>query len=278
MVAHHFLLTFKITFCTLQTNSDVVSKKCDNFLKLLLQLQEHCSAKRNESLGVSTPLAFAGDSLSAGQFKVTCSGMQLLLHSINVNTVEIAAQLDPQQAVRVLRACGVLYVTAMNGLVKILAGRQSARQELVDPAPPCLPMDLMKTSVVNFVSLVGNHKDRLHSAFGNEFVKEIFRQHKDLVRVTAREAPLLSQLSRSMATCHVFSKPWAPCGSRFRELLLFSAGLATLMPTTSRVEGDFSLMGYRRNYYCSGMTDFALEGVMYAKQLFDLRKAAAQLE
>ena len=64
-------------------------------------------------------------------------------------------------------------------------------------------------------------------------MKEICRQNKDLVRVTAQEAPLLLQLSRSMATRHVFSKSWDPCGYQFRELLLFSAGLATLMPTMS---------------------------------------------
>ena len=75
----------------------------------------------------------------------------------------------------------------------------------------------------------------------------------------------------------MFSKSWAPCGSCFQELLLFSAGLATMMPTMSRVEGYFSIMGYRRNSYCSGMTEFALKGVMYAKQLFDLRKAVVQL-
>ena len=123
-------------------------------------------------------------------------------------------------------------------------------------------MELIKTYVVNFVSLVGNHKYRLCSAFGDEFVKDIFRHHNNLVHVTAQEAPLLSQLCRLMATRHVFSKSWVPCGYRFRELLLFSAGLATLITTTSRVEGDLSLVGYCHNYYCLGMTDFALKGVM----------------
>ena len=123
MVAQHFLLTVVIALCAFQTDSAVVSKHYYNVLKLLLQLQEHCSAERNEYLGVSTPLVFAGDSLSAGQFKVTCSGMQQILHSIDVDAVKIATQLDPQQVVRVIHACGVLYVTAMNGLVKILAGR-----------------------------------------------------------------------------------------------------------------------------------------------------------
>ena len=128
MAVQQFIMTVNITLCALQTDSDVLSKQYDNVLKLLLQLQEHCSTKRNESLDVSTPLAFEGDSLSAGQFKMTCSGMQQLLHIIDVDAVNIAAHLDPQQAVRVISACGVIYVTAMNGLVKILAGRQSARQ------------------------------------------------------------------------------------------------------------------------------------------------------
>ena len=109
-------------------------------------------------------------------------------------------------------------------------------------------------------------------------MRDIFRQHKDLVRVNAQEAPLLSQLSRLIATRHVFLKSWDPCGSCLRELLLFLTGLATLMTTLSCVEGEFSLIGYHRNSYCSGMTDFALKGVMYAKNFSDLRKSAAQLE
>ena len=87
MVTQHFLLLVNITLCALQTDYTVFYKKYDNVLKFLLQLQEHCSAKRNESLDVSTPLAFAGDSLSAGQFKVTCRCMQQLLHIIDIDTV-----------------------------------------------------------------------------------------------------------------------------------------------------------------------------------------------
>ena len=66
-----------------------------------------------KSMDVSTPLAFAGDSLSAGQSKVTCRCMQQLLYCIDIDTVDIAAQLNPQQAVLVIRVWGVLYVTSM---------------------------------------------------------------------------------------------------------------------------------------------------------------------
>ena len=60
---------------------------------------------------------------------------------------------------------------------------------------------------------------------------------------------------------------------------MFAGGLgAAVMPTTSRVEGDFSLMGYRKNANCSGMSDFALEGVMHSKQFDALQKAALYIE
>jgi hypothetical protein len=49
------------------------------------------------------------------------------------------------------------------------------------------------------------------------------------------------------------------------------------MPTTSHVEGNFSLMCYRRNTYASALTDFALEGAVYAKQYEDLQVAASKL-
>ena len=58
---------------------------------------------------------------------------------------------------------------------------------------------------------------------------------------------------------------------------MFADGLAALIPTTSCIEGDFSLMSYCRNSYCSGLTDFSLEGVMYANQSKDLQKVAASL-
>jgi len=67
---------------------------------------------------------------------------------------------------------------------------------------------------------------------------------------------------------HEFNLAWAPV-NRLYELQLFVAGLATVMPTTSLVEGDFSLIHYRRNEHSSALSDIALEGVLHAKQLRD---------
>jgi hypothetical protein len=49
------------------------------------------------------------------------------------------------------------------------------------------------------------------------------------------------------------------------------------MPTTSRVEGDFSLVNYRKNDHCSNLSDFAL-GVMHSRQLRELQNAVDNLK
>ena len=136
-------------------------------------------------------------------------------------------------------------------------------------------MELITTSVLDFVNLVANHKERLLGKFAPDFLQQVCDQHKDLICTADKDLPLRQQLVSR--THHIFAKAWAPYGSRFVELQKFAAGLATVMPTTSHVEGKFSLMSYRCNSNCSAMTDFALEGVMYAKQFKALQSAAALL-
>lgn len=147
MFVQNFLLEVKISFRALQTDSDFVSEQYENFLNQLLQLQENFRSERDESLDITSLLAFAGDYFTAGQFMVTSSGVQKVVHGIDVYSVDLATQLDYKQTERVFRAFGVLRVAEMNGSVKILAGKQSVRQEVLDASPPCLPLDLIETSL-----------------------------------------------------------------------------------------------------------------------------------
>ena len=130
--------------------------------------------------------------------------MQQLIHGIKINAVELSVQLDFKQTERIIHRCSVLYVTAMNLLVKIMAGRQSDHEELVNVDTQYLPLDLVNIFLLDFVKLSTKHKHRLRSSFRDAFVKEISRHHKDLIRITSHEVPLLFQLSRPMATCNMF--------------------------------------------------------------------------
>ena len=175
---------------------------------------------------------------------------------------------------RFLLVSSVLYLEAMNGVVVACSGRQAAGRESAS-VPPCLLMEMIGTSVVDFVALVSSHNMQLQSAFKTEVMQNICQHHKDLVRIASQDPPLRLQLQAK--TRSVFSKSWLPCVSCFHELQMFMEGLMKVMPTTSRVEGDFSLMSYHHNSYFLGLTDFSLEGIMYANQYKALQKVAAPL-
>jgi hypothetical protein len=59
---------------------------------------------------------------------------------------------------------------------------------------------------------------------------------------------------------------WVSLQSHFPELCEFSSGLATIYPGTTRVESDFSILGWERDGYRSALMDFLLEGIMHANQ------------
>jgi hypothetical protein len=125
------------------------------------------------------------------------------------------------------------------------------------------------------VEVVSGHNESLLSVFDAAFVSKVCEQHKALIRIIELEPVLRARLERESKK--EFSVARSGVGSRFSELQTFAADIASVMPTTSRVEGDFSLMNYRRNEYCANPTDFSLEGVMHSKQYPDLLKAALDL-
>ena len=206
---------------------------------------------------------------------MTVNGIQQLLNGIVIDASEILAQLtDVHQKNRVLLVSLVIYIESMNRVDAVCSGRKAAGRKSAY-VPPCLPMELIDTSVVDFVALVYSHKTQLRYAFMPEFLQNICQQHKYLVRISAQDPPLRLEFQ---AKAHsVFSKSWSPWGSCFHELQTSAASLATVMHTTSRIEGDFSVISYRRNSYCSGLTDFSFEVVMYAKQYKALQKVVVYL-
>jgi hypothetical protein len=276
-VVNDFLVNVNATFATLQVESAVLSKQYTSLRLLRTVLETASSIEHDAERSMEEPVQSTDAAISKGQFIASDAGIDVLMRGIDVASAELYTELlNDQGRKTVISASAVLYLSALHGLTVVIAGRQASGRES-SPIPPCLPVELINTSNVAFVSLVGSHKHALRSCFGDDFLQQVCQQHKELVRVVTQEAPLSTKLHTKMLTGMVFSKSWAPCGSRFKELRQFVAGLATVMPTTSRVEGDFSLMCYRRNSYASGLTDFALEGAVYAKQYDDLQVAASKL-
>jgi hypothetical protein len=267
------------TFSTLQIDSAVVSKQYDGLTKLLLNIQAQCGAIRNEEMSCEDHrLTFENGDATMGQFALDASGLNILVRSTGVAAQEVQEGLQPQEYDEVIRALAVVYLTALSGIATIIKGRQSTHVES-EMMPPVLPLELVRTSQCDFIALVRNHKKRLVNPFSDKadnIIESICDQHTNLKQCVSSEPDLERSLHSS---CNQdFDLAWAPGGSRFQDLQSFSAGLATVMSTTSRVEGDFSLTHYRRNEYCSNLSDFALEGVIHSKQLRDLQNAVIDIE
>ncbi len=63
-----------------------------------------------------------------------------------------------------------------------------------------------------------------------------------------------------------FRDGWSLIGSSFPNLMEFCGVLATIFPSTSTVESDFSVLRWEKDNFRKSLSDFGLEGVMQSKQ------------
>jgi len=208
--------------------------------------------------------------MSLGQFSLNFAALPNFCRGVSVQAYELDISMTNEQRSTVYNSIAIVYLVTLNGIALILRGRQSLSQ-VSREIPPCLPLSISEMPTVDFVNLVRLHKSRLETVYDEDFINKITDQQRLLKRAVANEPVLRSNLEN--IDQNLFHEAWKSAGSRFRELRVFSEGMACILPTTARVEGDFSQMGYRRDASCAGLSDFSLEGIMHAKQFRVLEKA-----
>lgn len=92
--------------------------------------------------------------------------------------------------------------------------------------------------------------------------------HKELMSSVARESQLQAALEKVVKKS--FNQAWDVTGHRFESLRRFVAGLASVMPTSSRVEANFFFMNFCKDEYSSNLSDYSLERIMFECQLKQL--------
>ena len=175
-----------------------------------------------------------------GQFTVDAPGVDTMVRGTGVAAQELRERLTPQEYNEVVNALGVVYLTALNGIAVIIRVRHGTFAE-AEPTPPVLPLELVLISECDFITLVRTHKKRIVDHFAEEadMMLESICDQQALLRQCVSEEPDLQRCLQSASNLD-FNLAWAPAGPRFHHLQSFVAGLATVMSTTSRVEGDFS--------------------------------------
>jgi hypothetical protein len=120
----------------------------------------------------------------------------------------------------------------------------------MDEIPPVLPVDLCGMTPCNFSRALQNQKDHLLAKVSEDDIKYIDAQFRSL-RIAYQEGTGLKaalDAVHSQATLQVFKDSWSPLGKENKALNEFYSGIASVMPETSLVESNFSLINRTRTH------------------------------
>jgi hypothetical protein len=163
-----------------------------------------------------------------------------------------------------LRLLASAILELADGITAVVAERTEDNEAYIDAAPDVLPHQLVRILPRNFYVYLQRHRERLDYSCSNE-VETIGRQHKALYDSYHRQTDVKSSIDRfddSAAYCDA----WIGLQNTYPLLERFVGGLATILPGTSTVESDFSVVKYEKNDNRMSLTYANLEGILQAKQ------------
>ena len=106
--------------------------------------------------------------------------------------------------------------------------------------------------------------------FSDAEVEKIDDQFRNLHLALKEQSGFLQMLQNAQAfsTVKSFEQCWSPLGS---DLQRFCGAIASIMPGTSSVESDFSLINWTKDFSSQSLTDFSLESILHCKKYQKLR-------
>ena len=173
----------------------------------------------------------------------------------------------------VLKAVATFSLTIVDGVSKVMAEQggvinDEAGGAAVNEIPPVLPVDMCSMAPRAFSAVLQKQKDRLLAKVSEEDIENVDAQFRRL-RIAYREddgMKLRLDANHSTNKVQSFKDSWSPLGKEYDALKEFCGGLASVMPGTSSVESDFSLINWTRDPYSKSLSDFSLEAILHCKQ------------
>jgi len=137
---------------------------------------------------------------------------------------------------------------------------------LVNP-PTVLPIEVFEMGQDAFLKVLCEQEPRLRETFSDEEIKAIQNDYEEFVLAVGRE-PILGGVLRKHDRDTDVSFAWSCVNGRFRMLQEFVGGLAAVVPDVSAgaLAADLTWLNWEKPDYRQTMIDFALEGIVHAKQ------------
>ena len=169
---------------------------------------------------------------------------------------------------RIVSTIANFALQTVDALSNIVAERDAKNNSATDEVPPVLPVDLCNMNARDFNSALQQQRIRLRGKFTETEVENIDEEFRSLRLAFREESGLRQALEDNEAKTKQasFVECWSPLGNKYEKLKKYCGGIASVMPGTSSVESDFSLINWTKDPHSQQMTDFSLESILHAKQ------------
>ena len=268
------------TFRYIQGATTLVSDQTSAFEKLIKTFID--------DVGVVGPLTQEANQhldpglhVSSGLYSVSLLQVREFLCGLARWVEGIIDEADAAQQQQLLRDIGSVFTIACDRISNICVLRNRDNSPFIDELslPPVLPKELVRTRPRDFLRMVCEHSFRLEHFFsGDDHVDLIADEHKELImQYRTNEAFKLAIDSFNGGSGDSsFGGAWSALGSDgFHNLKGFCGGIATLFPGTCTVESDFSVLRWEEDSFRKSLSDFGLEAVLQAKQLYRLQQLSS---
>ncbi|POM74521.1 Hypothetical protein PHPALM_8526 [Phytophthora palmivora] len=268
-VAHRVMaeiVYFLKKLLAMESGPNLVSEQVQELCKLALIMADVVGARRDlwESHGPE-------EACAAGSFQLTFqNAQQFIQNEGGPLAIEMFDMLRGVERMHIAKSVAHFAVDLIAGIATIAQeGRHYCAEDvgvLVNP-PIVMPIEVCEMGQDAFLKTLCEQEPRLRETFSDDDIKTIQNEYEEFVLAVSRE-PILSGVLKKHDRDTDVSFAWSCVNGRFRMLQEFVGGLASVVPdlAAGTMEADMTWLNWEKPDYRQTMIDFALEGILHAKQ------------
>lgn len=268
-VAHRVMAEieyFMKKLVSMESGTNLVSDQVQELCKLALIMADVVGARRDLWDSRDTQ-----DACAAGSFLLTYqNAQQFIQNEGGPLAIDMFDTLRGVERLHISKSVAHFAVDLIAGVATIAQdGRHYCAEDVgVLVNPPCvMPIEVFEMGKEAFMKVLSSQQERLRESFGEEDIKAIERDFDDFAVAVERE-PILNGVLKKHGRETDVSFAWSCLNGRFRMLQEFVGGLACVVPEAAAgtLASDLSLLNWEKPDYRQTMVDFALEGILHARQ------------
>lgn len=268
-VAHRVLAEveyFLKKLLAMESSLNLVSDQVQELCKLTLIMADVVGARRDLWETRDTE-----DACAAGSFLLTYqNSQQFIQNEGGPLAIEMFDTLRGVDRLHISKSVAHFVVDLIAAVATIAQeGRHYCAEDVgVLVNPPCvMPISVFEMGKEAFLKVLYGQEQRLLQTFSGDEVKSIQQNYEEFMVAVDRE-PILNGVLKKHGRETDVSFAWSCLNGRYKMLQEFVGGLAAVVPEAAAgtLASDLSSLNWEKPDYRQTMIDFALEGILHAKQ------------